>query len=314
MQSARAFSYQPESSPAVADRYDTASFLRDIVPIAIAFAAVLVGALANNLNLELTLRSLGFVVTIGLLSAIVSVVLTKRISSSTYRGIIKEFVTEVDALDAKTSGELKQMRDCIVALRHLLSQDKILTDEYIAQLEANIPECGEVWIVTPNLHKDIPTAGEYCFDSVVKDNIVKKNVHYTYLIPNESIMRQKALRFRNSFSAEQQERIKIVPLNPEQWERLPYRGSDLAIYNPLQTDNKPTAVVFELPTGKRDQWIQADETLTAIWSREISNIIEEQTTSRALLPPQSAKPIDAELSLRRENEKQVVPVEGRTMS
>lgn len=278
----------------------------------IAAATVLVGALANNLNLSLTFQSLGFVLSIGLLSALVSVVLTRRITSSTYQTVIKEFAAEVDELDVKTSDELKQLRNCIVSLRHLLSQDKILTDEYIAQLEANIPECSEVWIVTPNLHKDIPTAGAYCFDDVVKDNINKKNVYYTYLIPNESIMRQKALRFRNSFPEEYQDRIKIIPLNPDQWERLPYRGSDLAIYNPLQTDNKPTAVVFELPTGKRDQWIQADETLTGIWSREISNIIEEQITRRALLPPQSAALIDAEVSLGREKEKKVARTEERT--
>ncbi|HEX7313620.1 MAG TPA: hypothetical protein VF297_06850 [Pyrinomonadaceae bacterium] len=294
------------------DRYDSTSFLRDVIPVVIAAATVLVGALANNLNLSLTFQSLGFVLSIGLLSALVSVVLTRRITSSTYQTVIKEFAAEVDELDVKTSDELKQLRNCIVSLRHLLSQDKILTDEYIAQLEANIPECSEVWIVTPNLHKDIPTAGAYCFDDVVKDNINKKNVYYTYLIPNESIMRQKALRFRNSFPEEYQDRIKIIPLNPDQWERLPYRGSDLAIYNPLQTDNKPTAVVFELPTGKRDQWIQADETLTGIWSREISNIIEEQITRRALLPPQSAALIDAEVSLGREKEKKVARTEERT--
>lgn len=260
----------------MSEHYDAKTLLRDIVPFGIAAAALLVGILSNNLGVPLTMRALGFVMVVAALSIVVSACVSRALVGSRYRHDIK-------AVDAQTAAELKQMREYVAAFGSLLAQGRILTDEYIAQLEANIPDNSEVWIVSPNLHKDVPTAGEYCFERVVRDNITKRNVRYTYLVPDEPLQRQRAVRMRNAFPKEHQDKVLIVPLKTDLWERLPYRGSDLAIYNPLQTNNQATEVVFELPTGKRDQWVKADEVLTSAWSREISRVLDDRASPQNLV-------------------------------
>lgn len=291
----------------MSEKYNIRSFLRDIIPLAVAAAVLITSSLSNTLSIPLTLRGLGFVVTIGLLSALVSVILTKRIVDLTYRGVINELLGDFQALDKNTSVELKKICDCINSLRSLLSQGRILTDDYIAQIESSVPECSEVWVITPDLHKDIPTAGAYCFDNIVRENITKRNVNYTYLIPNEPIIRQRAQRIKSTCPEEHQDKVKIITLNHELWERLPYTGSDLAIYNPLETNSQPSALVFELPTGKRDQWIQADDTLTDLWSREVSKIIE-QATAKPLLSAGDSSHVKQEAAPTREKEKEIVTV------
>jgi hypothetical protein len=145
-----------------------------------------------------------------------------------------------------------------------LSASRAINDHFMAEHERNC-KCDEIWIVTPDLHKDIPLDDEpYCFEEIVFNNITKRGISYTYILCDSSdiVSRISALNARYENSAS---KPSICKVDVATWNLLPYVDGDFIIYNPRSKPGASTEGYYELPIRGRNQWVKVEDKTVLSW-------------------------------------------------
>lgn len=132
----------------------------------------------------------------------------------------------------------------------------LMTDDRIAAFESH--ESGhwdEIWVVTEDLHKDLPTKdpADLSFNSTVIANL-QAGVHYVYFLPDFDWVRRY---FRSGIEekAGAGTQLTAVWLPADVWQQAPFTMGDSAIYRRGDEES----AVFEVPQTKRRFWIKVDD-------------------------------------------------------
>jgi hypothetical protein len=222
-----------------------------LLPVVVAVIALALSALSAEIKLSVSSAALAFVAVSAAVAAVVALVVNRYGGASPFQ-----------SLDATTLESLK-----------LLQSGLIARDEDVAELERSI-QCMQVWIVTPDLHKDI---GEESFSDIVEHNVKRREICYTWIVPESCDgIGAKKRRLLSAYTEDERERLRFIELSDEQWHRLPYTNGDLAIYNPtFEPPLTPTTIYFEYPDEERALWIRVFPPVIDVWIDQIEEVIPE---------------------------------------
>src|SRR5262249_32126947 len=135
--------------------------------------------------------------------------------------------------------------------------------------------CKEIWVMTPDLHKDRPVEGEFCFQDIVYRNVTQRGIHYKYMLPATAENDARIQAMLAPYDSEAKKHLKIIRLTSDRWNLLPYGDGDFAIYNPTMEKGCSTEAYYELPIKTRDQWVRVDDEMTVKWIGRIENVVPE---------------------------------------
>jgi hypothetical protein len=171
------------------------------------------------------------------------------------------------------------------AIVDLLNQHVLRTDEEVALFEATV-DCDEIWVITRDLHKDVPSGTgpahvSATFEPIVEANIRERRIKYVYLLPKKpanelTVARNLIPKFRDC-----PELLEVHIVGDAEWTQLPYRAGDFGIYF-FDREEHSMSAQFEIPWTERKLWIQLDATHARNWAGEVYRIIEQSRDSHAV--------------------------------
>jgi hypothetical protein len=142
------------------------------------------------------------------------------------------------------------------AIAELANAGVLLTDQRVAEFEGRENErWEEIWIVTADLHKDLPRANssDLSFNDVVLANL-GADVRYIYFVPDDQGL-QRYFQADIAEKAGSSARLEVVWLPPAVWRQTPFTIGDSALYK-RGTEER---AVLEVPQTKRRFWIKVDD-------------------------------------------------------
>lgn len=128
-----------------------------------------------------------------------------------------------------------------------------------------------IWIVCEDLGDDIRNDGPFL--KVIKQN-VQRGVTYVYITPDRGETKSQVRVLRQKLSLEKDdERVRLVKLPPNDWNKLPYTQGNVTIYDPTATRTSTTGY-FWYPGGDGDAFGRLGDTVAAGWADKIAPTIE----------------------------------------
>ncbi len=223
------------------------------VPVLGAISLLLLGVLIGELGFTLMIQSSILLICIVILGGISG-------AAATF-SLFKRYVVQ----------DIEQLRQAVVSL----STSRSITDEFMALHEAKC-KCKEIWIVSPDLHKDVDLPGErFCFKEIVYNNITERHVKYVYIISDNPTNRQRAKAILAQYSEKDTIRIEFYLVPADIWVRLPYVDGDFIIYNPIMEDGIAIEGYYELPVEGRDQWVKIEDNSIHSWVGRVSEVLSQ---------------------------------------
>jgi hypothetical protein len=129
-----------------------------------------------------------------------------------------------------------------------------------------------VWIVGENFGSEIEVGSP--FRDVVRDNI-DRGVDYVYLAPEKGYFSPGAQlnALRRAMNIEEDDaRLRILPLDEEQWKRLPYTAGNVTIYDPHSS--RPIGY-FWYPGLDGKSFGRLGDNIAVTWAAQIEEVCPE---------------------------------------
>ena len=145
---------------------------------------------------------------------------------------------------------------------------------HLDDIERNLPPGSEVWVVSPDLLHETDPEGSTI--EILKSTAAR-GVHYTYLVPNTAEMRGASEQLRQHF-AKAPDMLDLEFVEPNKFDLM--AATNLTIYNPRGTREKPPQAFMELPVegegGDRGWWIRMAAKYANKFIGNISNTLSER--------------------------------------
>ena len=222
-------------------------------PVVAAILLVILGALIDSQGIQLLLQSLTILIVIILISGVAG--------AACSFSLCKWYILP----------DLEKTRLVVCSF----ANSRSITDEYMAKYEKEC-KCKEIWIVTPDLHKDIDLPNEpFSFKDIVNYNITKRGITYIYFVVDEPSNQVRVKKLLAQYAGKGKSHIKVYMVPKEKWFLMPYTDGDFIIYNPQGGGDIDVEGYYELPLSRRDQWIKIEFHTLHSWAGRVNAIMEQ---------------------------------------
>lgn len=151
----------------------------------------------------------------------------------------------------------------------------VWTPEQLSERERDMT-VGTIWIVGRNFESEITEASPFL--DVVRYNMRERKITYVYVVPADDakVKHQfKVLKDVLGDIPEKDKLLKIVNVDTDKWERMPYTAGNVTIYDPSSGE---TIGYFWYPGGDGHQFGRLGREVVVDWISKIEELCPELKT------------------------------------